>query len=107
MTFVTLECVERARVWLLPSLRSVGACVCGPSCRSGSSCTYTVLRSVSLWPIACCADISLITFGPRQSTGISMDERLSVGDSCYTIHRGFVLWHSALFVSKLQVHFRY
>ena len=26
MTFVTLECV-RARVWLLPSLRSVGACV--------------------------------------------------------------------------------
>jgi hypothetical protein len=26
VTFVTLECV-RARVWLLPSLRSVGACV--------------------------------------------------------------------------------
>ena len=26
MTFVTLECM-RARVWLLPSLRSVGACV--------------------------------------------------------------------------------
>ena len=26
MTFVTLECV-RARVWLLPSLRSVAACV--------------------------------------------------------------------------------
>ena len=26
MTFVTLECV-RARVWLSPSLRSVGACV--------------------------------------------------------------------------------
>ena len=26
MTFVTLECV-RARVWLLPSLRSVGECV--------------------------------------------------------------------------------
>ena len=38
MTFVTLECV-RACVWLLPSLRSVGACVweCGPGCRSGSS----------------------------------------------------------------------
>ena len=26
MTFVTLDCVL-ARVWLLPSLRSVGACV--------------------------------------------------------------------------------
>ena len=26
MTFVTLECV-RARVWLLPSLRSVSVCV--------------------------------------------------------------------------------
>jgi hypothetical protein len=38
VTFVTLECV-RACVWLLPSLRSVGACVweCGPGCRSGSS----------------------------------------------------------------------